>query len=144
MAQLLRRLPMMVATLLVVSFLTFLLTSLLRGTPAVVILGPEGAKDPAAVAAVREDLRLDDPLPIRYVAWLGDAVTGDLGRSYYTRQEVTTAILERLPGRRHLRPAGHRGDVRAAGHPQLHDGPAAHLHARRLVGVAAGHRLDAA
>ena len=97
MAQLLRRLPMMVATLLVVSFLTFLLTSLLKGDPAVVILGPEGAKDPAAVAAVREDLRLDDPLPVRYVDWLGDAVTGDLGRSYRTGQEVTDAISERLP-----------------------------------------------
>ena len=97
MQQLLRRLPMMVATLLVVSFLTFLLTSLLKGDPAVVILGPEGAKDPAAVAAVREDLHLDDPLPVRYVNWLGDAVTGDLGRSYRTGQEVTDAISERLP-----------------------------------------------
>ena len=97
MQQLLRRLPMMVATLLVVSFLTFLLTSLLKGDPAVVILGPEGAKDPAAVAAVREDLHLDDPLPVRYVNWLGDAATGDLGRSYRTGQEVTDAISERLP-----------------------------------------------
>lgn len=97
MQQLLRRLPMMVATLLVVSFLTFLLTSLLKGDPAVVILGPEGAKDPAAVAAVREDLHLDDPLPVRYVNWLRDAATGDLGRSYRTGQEVTDAISERLP-----------------------------------------------
>jgi peptide/nickel transport system permease protein len=88
---------MMVATLLVVSFLTFLLTSLLKGDPAVVILGPEGAKDPAAVAAVREDLHLDDPLPVRYLNWLGDAATGDLGRSYRTGQEVTEAISERLP-----------------------------------------------
>lgn len=97
MQQLLRRLPMMVATLLVVSFLTFLLTSLLKGDPAVVILGPEGAKDPEAVAAVREDLHLDDPLPVRYLNWLGDAATGDLGRSYRTGQEVTDAISERLP-----------------------------------------------
>lgn len=97
MRQLLIRLPIMVATLLVVSFLTFLLTALLKGDPAVVILGPEGAKDPEAVAAVRDDLHLDDPLPQRYVNWLGDAVTGDLGRSYRTGQEVTEAIGERLP-----------------------------------------------
>ena len=97
MRQLLIRVPMMVATLLVVSFLTFLLTALLKGDPAVMILGPEGAQDPEAVAAVREDLRLDDPLPSRYVAWLGDAVTGDLGRSYRTGQSVTEAIGERLP-----------------------------------------------
>ncbi|MDD9369049.1 MAG: ABC transporter permease [Acidimicrobiales bacterium] len=97
MRQLLIRLPMMLATLLVVSFLTFLLTTLLKGDPAVLILGPEGAQDPQAVAAVREDLRLDDPLPARYVAWLGDAVSGDLGRSYRTGQSVTEAIGERLP-----------------------------------------------
>jgi peptide/nickel transport system permease protein len=97
MRQLLIRLPMMVATLLVVSFLTFLLTTLLKGDPALMILGPEGAQDPEAVAAVREDLRLDNPLPTRYVAWLGDAVTGDLGRSYRTGQSVTEAIGERLP-----------------------------------------------
>jgi peptide/nickel transport system permease protein len=82
----LRRLPAMVATLLIVSFLTFLLTSLLPGDPAVQIL-----------AAVRDDLRLDDPVPVRYLDWLGDAVTGDLGRSYRTQQPVAEAIAERLP-----------------------------------------------
>ncbi|MBN2624452.1 MAG: ABC transporter permease, partial [Acidimicrobiales bacterium] len=93
----LRRLPTMAATLLVVSFLTFLLTSLLPGDPAVQILGPEGAKDPVAVAAVRDDLHLDDPPHTRYVSWLADAASGDLGRSYRTGQEVTDAIGERLP-----------------------------------------------
>ena len=97
MRQLLIRVPMMVATLLVVSFLTFGMTTLLKGDPAVLILGPEGAQDPEAVAAVREDLRLDDPLPSRYISWVGDAVTGDLGRSYRTGQSVTEAIGERLP-----------------------------------------------
>lgn len=93
----LRRLPTMVATLLVVSFLTFLMTSLLPGDPAVQILGPKGAKDPVAVAAVRDDLHLDDPPHTRYVSWLADAASGDLGRSYRTGQEVTDAIGERLP-----------------------------------------------
>ena len=93
----LRRLPAILATLLVVSFLTFLLTSLLPGDPAVQILGPEAASDPESLAAVREDLRLDDPLLSRYGAWLSDVATGDLGRSYRTGQEVTEAIAERLP-----------------------------------------------
>jgi peptide/nickel transport system permease protein len=93
----LRRLPAMAATLLVVSFLTFLLTSLLPGDPAVQILGGGDGATPEAVAAVRADLRLDDPLPVRYVNWLADAATGDLGRSYRTGQEVTTAIGDRLP-----------------------------------------------
>ncbi|HEX6425939.1 MAG TPA: ABC transporter permease [Acidimicrobiales bacterium] len=93
----LRRLPTMAATLLVVSFLTFLLTSLLPGDPALEILGAEGASDPEAVAVVREELRLDDPLLARYAGWLGDVVTGDLGRSYRTGQPVAEAIGERLP-----------------------------------------------
>jgi peptide/nickel transport system permease protein len=91
-----RKLAAIVPVLLAVSFLTFLMMSLLPGCVECQILGPD-AMDERALAAVREDLRLDDPLPVRYVAWLGDAVTGDLGRSYYTRQEVTDAIVERLP-----------------------------------------------
>jgi peptide/nickel transport system permease protein len=82
--------------LLAASFLTFLLLSLLPGDPAAQILGAQNTS-PAALEAVREDLRLDDPLPVRYATWLGNALTGDLGRSYQTRQEVTTAIVDRLP-----------------------------------------------
>jgi peptide/nickel transport system permease protein len=92
----LRKLPPLLGTLLAVSFLTFLLTSLLPGDPAEQILGPQSAT-PEAVERVRADLRLDDPLPVRYVRWLGDAATGDLGRSYRTNQEVRDAIFERLP-----------------------------------------------
>jgi peptide/nickel transport system permease protein len=91
-----KKLPAVVATLVAVSFLTFLLTSLLPGDPAEQILGPQGIT-PEAVAKVRADLRLDDPLPVRYVAWIGDALQGDLGRSYRTGQPVTQAIGERLP-----------------------------------------------
>src|SRR5690606_17909518 len=83
----LRRAVALVVTLLVVSFLTFGLTSLLPGDPAVQILGAEAATE-ENVAAVREELRLDDPLLARYVHWLADAVTGDLGRSYRTNQPV--------------------------------------------------------
>jgi peptide/nickel transport system permease protein len=97
MRQMAYRLPLMVATLLVVSILTFLLTSLLPGDPAVQILGAEGAEDPEAVAAVREDLNLDDGFLTRYRSWLADTATGDLGRSYRTGQEVRDAIAERMP-----------------------------------------------
>jgi peptide/nickel transport system permease protein len=92
----LRRLPSLLATLFAVSLLTFLMTSLLPGDPALQILGAENAT-PEAVAAVRADLGLDDPLPVRYLAWIGDALTGDFGRSYRTGQPVSSAIAERLP-----------------------------------------------
>jgi peptide/nickel transport system permease protein len=93
----LRRLPAMLATLLIVSFLTFLLTSLLPGDPAVQILGADAANDPDSLEVVREELRLDDPLLVRYGAWLQNVATGDLGRSFRTDQQVADAIRERLP-----------------------------------------------
>lgn len=92
-----RKVLAVVPVLLAVSFLTFLMMSLLPGCEECQIAGPEGMDDEETLAAIRADLRLDDPVPVRYVAWLGDAVTGDLGRSYHTRQEVTDAIVERLP-----------------------------------------------
>lgn len=92
----LRKLPSLIATLLAVSFLLFLTTSLLPGDPALQILGPENAT-PEAIAAVRADLGLDDPLPVRYLEWLGNVVTGDFGRSYRTNEPVSEAIIDRLP-----------------------------------------------
>lgn len=85
-----------VPVLLAVSVLTFLMMILLPGCVECQVLGPE-ARDEESLADVRRDLRLDDSLPVRYIAWAGDAVQGDLGRSYYTKQEVTDAIRERLP-----------------------------------------------
>lgn len=92
----LRRLPSLLATLLAVSLLTFLMTSLLPGDPALQILGAENAT-PEAIANVRADLGLDDPLPVRYLNWIGDALTGDFGRSYRTNEPVSEAIIDRLP-----------------------------------------------
>ncbi len=91
-----RRLPSLLATLFAVSLLTFLMTSLLPGDPALQILGAENAT-PEAIAAVRADLGLNDPLPVRYIHWIGDALTGDFGRSYRTNQPVSEAIINRLP-----------------------------------------------
>jgi peptide/nickel transport system permease protein len=91
-----KKLLSLIPVLLAVSFLTFMLISLLPGDPALSVLGP-GNVSPENIAQVRSDLRLDDPLPARYISWLGDALQGDLGRSYRTRQDVSDAIIERLP-----------------------------------------------
>tara|TARA_R110002072_G_scaffold170552_1_gene324078 strand:+ start:45885 stop:46832 length:948 start_codon:yes stop_codon:yes gene_type:complete len=92
----LRKLPWLIGTLLAVSFFTFLLVSLLPGDPAVMILGAGGVS-PEAIAALRLELGLDRPLLLRYVDWLGSALSGDLGRSPMTGQAVSDAILSRLP-----------------------------------------------
>jgi peptide/nickel transport system permease protein len=91
-----RKLLTLVPVVLAVSFLTFLLTSLLPGDPARQVLGG-GEPSAEQIEAVREDLGLNDPLPVRYGKWLGNALTGDLGRSYRTGESVVEAITERLP-----------------------------------------------
>lgn len=91
-----RRVRRLALTLFVVSLLTFMMTSLLPGDPALQILGVDNAT-PEQIAAVRTELGLDDPLLVRYAKWLGDAATGDLGRSFRTRESVVEAIGERLP-----------------------------------------------
>lgn len=92
----LERVLRLVATLLAVSFGTFLLLSLLPGDPALTILGAESATE-EAVARIHAELRLDDPLPVRYIRWLGDAVTGDLGESYTLSRPAVDLISQRLP-----------------------------------------------
>lgn len=96
MIALVRKIPWLVGTLFAVSFLTYTLISLLPGDPALQILGVEGASA-EAILEIRSELGLDRPLLVRYFDWLGNTVTGDLGRSYITRQPVLDAILERLP-----------------------------------------------
>jgi peptide/nickel transport system permease protein len=86
----------LIATLFAVTFLTFLMVSLLPGDPVDTILGT-GPRAPGIEEQIRDDLDLDDPFLVRYVAWLGDAVTGDLGTSYVTDQPVSDTIRQRLP-----------------------------------------------
>ncbi|QGG93912.1 ABC transporter permease [Actinomarinicola tropica] len=91
-----RKLIGLVPVLLAASFLTFMLLSLLPGDPALQILGMSNPT-PEQIEQVREELGLNDSLPVRYWNWLSDAATGDLGSSFQTRQTVTAAIGERLP-----------------------------------------------
>jgi peptide/nickel transport system permease protein len=85
----------MVVTLFLVSIITFMLVVLLPGDPALQVLGGDFTE--ADYLAVREDLGLDDPLPLRYVDWLGGVFQGDLGTSFRTNQPVAEAIIERFP-----------------------------------------------
>ena len=90
-----RRLASILPTLLFVTVLIFGLQQLLPGDPAIVLAGED--RDPAAVAYLREKLRLDEPFPVRYAYWLGGVVQGDLGESLRIQKPVTELILEKLP-----------------------------------------------
>ncbi len=94
MRYLVRKVLYLIPVLLAVSMLTFLLVNLLPGGPEVAILGASASEENRQ--AVREELDLDRPLPVRYVDWLGHAVTGDLGKSFVDKEPVSTKIAERI------------------------------------------------
>ncbi len=94
-AFLLQRIATILPTLVFVSMLIFGLQTLLPGDPALVLAGEE--QDPAVIAYLREKLRLDEPLPMRYLYWVGDVLRGDLGESIRTQQPVLELILQKLP-----------------------------------------------
>ena len=91
----LRRLLLMIPVALLVTVGVFLLARLSPADPVLIFAGEE--RDPAALAALRQQLGLDQPLPVQYVVWLGHAMQGDLGRSFQNHQRVLEAITERLP-----------------------------------------------
>ena len=92
---LLRRTAGFVLTLFAVSAVVFAVMNLLPGDPALTILGLDATDD--ALAALREQLGLNEPALTRYVAWVGHALSGDFGISHSFRVPVTELILERLP-----------------------------------------------
>ena len=85
-------------TVFAVTLVTFLMTSFLPGDPAVAVLGQDAIQNEELLEQVREDLGLNKPLPVRYVDWLGDAASGDLGQSYINAgQPVAQVIKDRVP-----------------------------------------------
>ena len=91
----LKRLAVAVPTLLGLAFVTFLLLRAIPGDPALGLVGERA--DPAAVEAIRRELGQDRPLPAQFIGYLTLLAKGNLGRSYYTRREVTKDILEKFP-----------------------------------------------
>lgn len=92
-----RRFLQMIPVIFLVSVAVFVLNHYLPGDAALAILGEDLAFDDEAYAKVRADLRLDDPLPLRYVHWLGNVARGDFGVSYRNGEDIRPALLTRLP-----------------------------------------------
>ncbi len=90
----LRRLGLGLITLLVISVIIFFMIELLPGDIAEAVLG-QGAT-PENLAALRKEMGLDTPAPMRYLNWLAGAVTGDYGNSIVTGERVIAVIGERL------------------------------------------------
>jgi peptide/nickel transport system permease protein len=90
-----RRLLQLIPTLFLVSMLIFGLQQLLPGDPALVMAGEE--KDPAVIEQIRQRYRLDQPLPMQYLYWIGGVLRGDLGESMRLGLPVSQLIAEKLP-----------------------------------------------
>ena len=83
-------------TLVLVTVVVFLGVRALPGDPALALAGEES--DPETLAAIRRTYGLDQPLPVQYWRYVGNAVSGDLGISIRTGLPVVTSIGARAAG----------------------------------------------
>ncbi len=90
-----RRLLQVPFVMLLVMLTIFIVVRSTPGDPVQIMLGLQTSPD--AVAAIRKEFRLDEPIIIQYVAWLGDLAQGDLGHSIRLHTPVETLLAERLP-----------------------------------------------
>ena len=90
----LRRLAFLGLTLVVTSLVIFIITQLLPGDVARVVLGREAGEE--ALAVFRETHGLNEPLPVQYGRWLANFATGEWGTSLSTRSEIYPLVMERL------------------------------------------------
>jgi peptide/nickel transport system permease protein len=90
-----RRTVSFILTLLVVSAVVFAVMNILPGDPALTILGLDATED--ALAALRAELGLDEPVLSRYAQWVWDTLRGDFGTSHSFRVPVSDLVAERLP-----------------------------------------------
>jgi peptide/nickel transport system permease protein len=94
---LLRRLIYFVPVIFFVSVIAFTITILLPGDPVLASLGESAINDKVAYATMRQELGLDQPVPVQYALWLSRALHGDLGHSVRTHEPVLGALGARLP-----------------------------------------------
>lgn len=90
-----KRVLVAIPTLLIISIFVFSLQKLLPGDPVLALAGED--RDPQTIEYLREKYHLNDPVPVQYIRWVGDALQGDLGISLKTNQPVLKLIGDKLP-----------------------------------------------
>lgn len=91
----LKRLLLFIPILLGVATVTFFLLQILPGDPVLSMVGER--YDQETLDRLRQEMRLDEPLGVRYLYFLGDIIRLDFGRSYVTGEPVWDSIRQRLP-----------------------------------------------
>lgn len=100
----LRRLLLLIPVIIGVTFFVFTIMSFSPGNPAQMRLGEHAPEE--AVAALEEEMGLNDPFLVQYGRFLLNAVQGDFGRSYQTNNEVFDEVFSRFPATLKLTVAG--------------------------------------
>ena len=91
----LKRILIMIPTLLVVIFIIFALINIMPGDPGRIMLGQDAAQED--VDAINAMLRMDKPLVVRYILYIWDALHLDFGISLLTRQPVFSDLFAKIP-----------------------------------------------
>lgn len=90
-----RRLARLALTVFIIASLVFFLVRVLPGDPAAVMAGLDA--DQEAVAAIRAQMGMDEPLVLQYFTWLWSALRFDFGTSFFSREPAMRLILARFP-----------------------------------------------
>ncbi|WP_192258566.1 ABC transporter permease [Mesorhizobium caraganae] len=93
-AYILRRLVSAIAVMVMVGIFVFLLLRLAPGDPAAIMAGRSATAE--MIAGIREQLGLNDPMPVQFIRWVWDMLGGDFGTSIYTGRPVVQLISQRL------------------------------------------------
>jgi peptide/nickel transport system permease protein len=92
----LRRLLLTIPVLFAITTMVFAIRPLVPGDPIAIMFFGQSA-NPQVIAQIRQEMGLDQPLPVQYLRYLGDVAHGDLGTSITTRQPVIEEIANRYP-----------------------------------------------
>lgn len=93
----LRRLILLFLTVIAMSIVIFLMVRLMPADIVDALVGVDPTITAEAKAALRHSFGLDDPIPVQYVKWVSEALQGNLGQSFRTREPITKSLLAALP-----------------------------------------------
>jgi peptide/nickel transport system permease protein len=97
LAYIVRRLALMLVTLIGISIVIFCLLRIVPGNIVDILFDAAGFVDPADKANLERELGIDQPLILQYLHWIGGLLRGDLGYSYVSEKPALEEILPRIP-----------------------------------------------
>jgi peptide/nickel transport system permease protein len=96
-AYIVRRLALMLVTLVGISIVIFFLLRIVPGNIVDILFAAAGYVDPADKANLQRELGIDQPLVVQYLHWISGLLHGDLGYSYVSEKPALDEILPRIP-----------------------------------------------